>query len=58
MLWPIMGSPREPGGTLFAELLLLTRRSKMGKRNKKKVKRVVMAEEGSYALTFDYPNYN
>ena len=46
MLWPIKGSPSEPGGTLpFGKfLLLLTRRRKMGRRKKKIVKKAFMGE--------------
>ena len=48
MLWPIKGSPSEPGGTppfgKFLLLLLLTRRRKMGRRKKKIVKKAFMGE--------------
>lgn len=40
-LWPIMGSPNEPGGTLFGDLFLLAKRSKMGMRRRKTVKKRV-----------------
>lgn len=38
-LWPIMGSPSEPGGSLYDDFFLLVRRRKMGMRKRKTVMR-------------------
>lgn len=39
-LWPIMGIPSEPGGSLFDDLLLVRRR-KIGRTKKKMVNRIL-----------------
>lgn len=41
-LWPIMGMPSEPGGSLFDDLLLVRRR-KAGRRKRKKMNNALMA---------------
>lgn len=46
MLWPIKGSPSEPGGIPSGKFLLfLARRRKMGKKEKKIVKKAFMGEK-------------
>lgn len=52
MLWPIKGSPSEPGGTPFGKLLLLARRRKMGRRTKKIVKKALMVERDLFRIWF------
>ncbi|KAK9209663.1 hypothetical protein WN944_002030 [Citrus x changshan-huyou] len=41
-LWPIMGIPSEPGGSPFADDLLLVRRRKIGKTRRKIINKAIM----------------
>ncbi|GMP65379.1 hypothetical protein CsSME_00026199 [Camellia sinensis var. sinensis] len=44
-LWPMMGSPRDPGGSFCDDLVFFTRRKKMGMRNsRRRVRKGFMVE--------------
>lgn len=45
MLWPMKGSPSEPGGSPFGNLHLLARRRRMGRKKKIVQRAVVMGSE-------------